>query len=138
MRKCSFSGTFPLRDVQNVSILMGRGGDAAHNNRHRRPTMTKQIDPLELLMILHENPNAFAEENAAIQAETEAKKAAYEAARDAADAAKKAAYAADGFFFNNVRRRYDCARCSGRGVLQQYRHVSGGVCFNCNGDAYRL
>jgi len=30
---------FPLRGVQNVSILMGRGGDAAHNNRHRRPKM---------------------------------------------------------------------------------------------------
>lgn len=100
--------------------------------------MTAQMDPLELLMILHENPDAFAEEDAKERKIWEAKKAAYEAARDASDAAKKAAYAKDGFFFNNVKRRYDCARCSGRGVLQQYRHVSGGVCFNCNGDAYRL
>ena len=112
------------------------GRDAAHKTSEYK--MTAQIDPLELLMILHENPDAFAEEDAKERKIREAEKAAYEAARDAADAAKKAAYAKDGFFFNNLKRRYDCARCSGRGVLQQYRHVSGGVCFNCNGEAYRL
>lgn len=100
--------------------------------------MTNQMDPLELLYWIHDNEETFAAEAAANAVKRAAEKAAHDAALDAADAAKKAAYAADGFFFNNVRRRYDCARCSGRGVLQQYRHVSGGVCFNCNGDAYRL
>jgi membrane protein involved in colicin uptake len=90
--------------------------------------MTAQIDPLELLNWIHDNPEAFAAEVAAGAAERAAEKAARDAAFDAADAAKKAAYAKDGFFFNNLKRRYDCARCSGRGVLQQYtepRHRAG-------------
>ena len=29
-----------------------------------------------------------------------------------------------------------CPKCGGSGKLYQFRHVSGGVCFRCNGARY--
>tara|TARA_R100001510_G_scaffold57168_1_gene64423 strand:+ start:342 stop:644 length:303 start_codon:yes stop_codon:yes gene_type:complete len=100
--------------------------------------MTAQFDPLAWLEWKLNNPDEYAAEVAASAAEYAAEKAAREAARVAAEAEKKAAYNADGFFWNNLNRRYDCARCSGRGIIQHYRHVAGGVCFNCDGEGFRL
>lgn len=30
-----------------------------------------------------------------------------------------------------------CRRCSGRGIVEQYRHINGGTCFDCGGDGKR-
>ena len=29
---------------------------------------------------------------------------------------------------------FDCGRCGGPGVIPSYRHVEGGVCFECGGN----
>ena len=96
--------------------------------------MTAPIDLLDLLL----NPEKYEDTLNAIAEEYEAEKAARKAAEKAAEEKKIADYAAAGFFFNNLKRQYDCARCSGRGLLRQYKHVAGGVCFNCNGEGFRL
>ncbi len=33
----------------------------------------------------------------------------------------------------HIKTGNDCQRCQGTGMLQQFRHVAGGVCFTCNG-----
>ena len=68
----------------------------------------------------------------------EAEEAARKAAKEREAAAKVADYNAAGFFWSNLDRRYNCARCSGRGAMRYYRHVAGGICFNCNGEGFRL
>lgn len=96
--------------------------------------MTAHIDPLDLFL----NPEKYEDIFKKEAEEMEAARTARIAAEKKAEAKKVADYAAAGFFFNNIKRQYDCARCSGRGVLRQYKHVAGGVCFNCNGEGFRL
>jgi hypothetical protein len=65
-------------------------------------------------------------------------KAAREAAEAAATRAKRVAMGKEGFAWNNLTIRWECMKCNGRGVLQHYRHVSNGICFNCDGAGYRV
>ena len=90
------------------------------------------INPLTLLFATS-TPLARAVNGAIAEKEEADRKAAIEARR----IEKKAEMNADGFFWNNIKARFDCARCSGRGIIQHYRHVSGGNCFNCDGAGHR-
>jgi hypothetical protein len=90
------------------------------------------INPLTLLFATS-TPLARAVNDAIAEKEEADRKAAIEARR----IEKKAEMNADGFFWNNIKARFDCARCSGRGIIQHYRHVSGGNCFNCDGAGHR-
>ena len=118
---------------------MGPAGSAT-NPATTEPTMTAaelslynedgSINPLALLL----GAPGVEELNAIVEAELAARKAD----KERQEAAKIADYKAAGFFWNNIDRRYNCARCCGRGVIRYYRHVAGGVCFNCNGEGFRL
>ena len=33
-------------------------------------------------------------------------------------------------------RKIPCTRCGGRGTMYEYKHVSGGVCFECGGTRF--
>lgn len=35
-----------------------------------------------------------------------------------------------------VLRRTVCPRCSGAGIIEQYRRVNGGHCFQCGGSGF--
>lgn len=106
----------------------------AHDTDTENKMETQAFDMIDFIL----NPEKYEAQLAAAGAEYEAEKAARIAAEKAAEAKKVAEYKAAGFFWNNLRRHYACGRCSGTGVLRQYKHVSGGVCFNCDGEAYRL
>lgn len=43
--------------------------------------------------------------------------------------AVRATYGGD----DTARVRFDCWKCGGRGVIESYRYVEGGVCFACDG-----
>ena len=90
------------------------------------------VNPLTLLFATS-TPLARAVNDALADEAESARKAAIEARR----IEKKSEMNADGFFWNTTKMRFDCARCSGRGISQHYRHVSGGNCFNCDGAGYR-
>ena len=30
----------------------------------------------------------------------------------------------------------ECAKCNGKGLLPQYNHIAGGICYNCYGSGY--
>ena len=92
----------------------------------------KVINPITLLLATS-TPLARAVNDAISEAAAADRKAATEARR----VEKAAEMKADGFFWTNTKLRFDCARCSGRGIIQHYRHVSGGNCFNCDGAGYR-
>ena len=90
------------------------------------------VNPLTLLFATS-TPLARAVNDALADEAESARKAAIEAHR----IEKAAEMNSDGFFWNNAKLRFDCARCSGRGIIQHYRHVSGGNCFNCDGAGHR-
>ena len=62
--------------------------------------------------------------------------AARQAADDAARAAQWAAHADRLLGARPGVIRSICPRCSGRGILEQFRHRSGGACFRCSGAGY--
>ena len=70
------------------------------------------------------------------QAAATARAAARDAQRAADDAARAARWAQHADRLLGARpgaMRTSCPRCAGRGVLEQFRHRSGGACYRCLG-----